>query len=353
MIDLDPYGTAAPFLDAAVQAVRDDGGLLCVTCTDAGVWASNGYPEKCFALYGGTPIKGQHSHEGGLRLILHAIATSAARYGLVMQPLLSLSIDFYARVFVKIHRSPIEVKFLAGKTMMVYNCDSGCGSWTTQLIGRNRFTTSKKGVEIWKHQFAQGPTANETCEHCGSKPHIAGPMYAGPLHDPVFVKKILDDLPGVDKEVYKTTARIEGMLSMALEECLDIFQPKPSDDGSALETELKSYDPSALDPAPFLFIPSVLSKVVHCVTPIENCIRGALRGLGYRVTRSHTKPGSIKTDAPWSVVWEVMREWVRQRSPIKEGAVREGTAGWKILGLGEKKDGKDENTQTGGRAVGV
>jgi tRNA G26 N,N-dimethylase Trm1 len=33
--DLDPYGTASPFLDAAVQAAKD-GGLLCVTCTDAG-----------------------------------------------------------------------------------------------------------------------------------------------------------------------------------------------------------------------------------------------------------------------------------------------------------------------------
>ena len=67
VIDLDPYGTAAPFLDAAVQSVRDDGGLLCVTCTDAGVWASNGYPEKAYSLYGGIPIKGMHSHEGGLR----------------------------------------------------------------------------------------------------------------------------------------------------------------------------------------------------------------------------------------------------------------------------------------------
>jgi hypothetical protein len=32
VIDLDPYGTASPFLDSAVQAVSD-GGLLCVTCT--------------------------------------------------------------------------------------------------------------------------------------------------------------------------------------------------------------------------------------------------------------------------------------------------------------------------------
>jgi tRNA (guanine26-N2/guanine27-N2)-dimethyltransferase len=48
--DFDPYGTAAPFLDAAVQAVRDNGGLLCVTCTDASVWASNSYPKKSYSL---------------------------------------------------------------------------------------------------------------------------------------------------------------------------------------------------------------------------------------------------------------------------------------------------------------
>jgi len=33
VIDLDPYGSAAPFLDGAVQAV-ENGGLLCITCTD-------------------------------------------------------------------------------------------------------------------------------------------------------------------------------------------------------------------------------------------------------------------------------------------------------------------------------
>ena len=33
VIDLDPYGTVAPFIDSAVQAVAD-GGLLCITSTD-------------------------------------------------------------------------------------------------------------------------------------------------------------------------------------------------------------------------------------------------------------------------------------------------------------------------------
>ena len=44
-IDLDPYGSAVPFLDAAIGAVAD-GGLLCVTCTDMAVLAGHNYPEK-------------------------------------------------------------------------------------------------------------------------------------------------------------------------------------------------------------------------------------------------------------------------------------------------------------------
>ncbi|KAF4630180.1 hypothetical protein G7Y89_g7960 [Cudoniella acicularis] len=346
VIDLDPYGTAAPFLDAAVQSVREDGGLLCITCTDAGVWASNGYPEKSFSLYGGIPIKGNHSHEGGLRLILHSIASTAARYGLAMEPLLSLSIDFYARVFVKIHKSPADVKFLAGKTMVVYNCDSGCGAWTTQMIAKNKLAKNKSGKGyFWKHVFGMAPSASENCGHCGMKTHMAGPMYAGPLHSPEFIKRILDGLPNISKDTYQTFDRIEGMLTLALEE---ILPPVNEDtDSPTLSSKTGKYDPAALDHFPFFFIPSALSKVIHCITPHENAFRGALRHLGYRVTRSHTKGGTIKTDAPWDVVWEVMREWVKQKAPIKENAVRKGTAGYKILRLDDPTKTSEDDARKG------
>ncbi|CAN8102877.1 unnamed protein product [Discula destructiva] len=337
VVDLDPYGTAALFLDAAVQSVHDNGGLLCVTCTDAGVWASNSYPEKAFALYGGVPVKGWHSHEVGLRLILHAINTAAARYGLYMEPLLSLSIDFYARVFVKIKKSPAAVKFSAGKTMVAYNCDSGCGAWNTQLLLRNRSLPNKKGQgSFYKHQFAQGPTSDSHCEHCGFKTHLAGPMYAGRLHDPEFIKRILNQLPDLDKAVYGTTDRIKGMLTTALEEHLEA-------PGVTFESREAKW--AEIDPYPFFFTPTQLSKVVHCATPGENAIRGALRGLGYRVTRSHCKPGSIKTDAPWDVMWHVVREWIRQKSPIKESSILPGSAGYKILDMHLRKGGTAE---TGG-----
>jgi len=61
VVDLDPYGTAGPFIDGAVQCITDGGkidilqimlaytyflGLLCVTCTDLAVLATANYPEK-------------------------------------------------------------------------------------------------------------------------------------------------------------------------------------------------------------------------------------------------------------------------------------------------------------------
>jgi tRNA(guanine-26,N2-N2) methyltransferase len=62
VVDLDPYGTAAPFIDAAIQALASDA-LLCVTCTDLSVLAGPAYPEKCYANYGGIPVKQEYTHE--------------------------------------------------------------------------------------------------------------------------------------------------------------------------------------------------------------------------------------------------------------------------------------------------
>ena len=66
VIDLDPYGSASPFLDSAVQAVKH-GGLMMVTCTDMGILAGN-HPEACWAKYGSFPIKSHFCHEQAIRI---------------------------------------------------------------------------------------------------------------------------------------------------------------------------------------------------------------------------------------------------------------------------------------------
>ena len=371
VIDLDPYGTATPFLDAAVRAVAD-GGLLCVTCTDSAIFASTGYLEKTFSQYGGLPLKGPQAHEGGLRLILHAIATAAACYGISIEPLLSLSIDFYVRVFVRIHKSPAQLKMLASKTMLLYNCDAGCGAWSIQRIAHAKGSPNRNGETVYKYTAAMGSSAGLECEHCGFKTHIVGPMWGGPIHNPSFIQCILDMLPSLDSKVYGTIPRIEGMLSTALHEDLGFealakhaaASPKMADKDKAESvttntsngTETSSTRPvPPIDPAyrtthPFFIIPTNLASVIHCQTPNEAAFRGALSHLGYRSSRSHTKAGSIVTDAPWNVIWEIMREWVRQKAPIKEGALKDGTAGKGIMSHDRRNASLNDARETFKRA---
>ena len=342
VIDLDPYGTATAFLDAAVQSLTN-GGLLCVTCTDAGILATVAYPEKTFSQYGGVSVKGPQSHEAGLRLVLQAIATSAARYGLAVEPLLSLSIDFYVRVFVKIRRSPQEVKYLAAKTMVVYNCDYGCGAWSKQYLAQIKAFEDRRGDSKFHFASAQGPSSSPLCEHCGFKTHLAGPMWGGPIQNPYFIQRMLDLLPSLSSETYGTKPRIEGMLTTARDETLLPPSANPQPKAGELNHEdspaespypLPRLPPHEPDLHPFFFLSSTLARAVHCNAPSDNALRGALIGLGYRVTRTHMKPGSLRTDAPWSVIWEVFREWVRQKCTVKEDACRPGTAGWGIMQKG-------------------
>ncbi|KAJ3135409.1 hypothetical protein HK100_002680 [Physocladia obscura] len=111
VVDLDPYGSAAPFIDAAVRSIAS-GGLLCVTCTDMAVLAGSQW-DACWAKYGSMPVpNATFCHEMALRMLLAHIQTSCAKYGRRIEPLMSCSIDFYVRVFLQVIESPAESKMM-------------------------------------------------------------------------------------------------------------------------------------------------------------------------------------------------------------------------------------------------
>ena len=108
VIDLDPYGCPAMYLDSAVRCVKDNG-LLLVTATDMAVLAGNS-PESCYVKYGSISLKIKSCHEMALRILLQTIQAHANRYGRYIEPILSISADFYIRVFVKVTTSPLQCK---------------------------------------------------------------------------------------------------------------------------------------------------------------------------------------------------------------------------------------------------
>ena len=61
VVDLDPYGSAVPFLESALNAMAD-GGLLAVTFTDMAVLCAR-TPHVCFYKYGASPLNKRYCHE--------------------------------------------------------------------------------------------------------------------------------------------------------------------------------------------------------------------------------------------------------------------------------------------------
>ena len=118
VVDLDPYGSASPFLDIGVQCVAD-GGLMCITCTDMAVLCG-AHSESCFSKYGSVAIKSKACHEEALRIVLHTVEAAASRHKRAITPLLSVHMDFYVRVFVRVHISPKDTKLSMSKTGMIY-----------------------------------------------------------------------------------------------------------------------------------------------------------------------------------------------------------------------------------------
>ncbi|KAH9901013.1 N2,N2-dimethylguanosine tRNA methyltransferase [Cubamyces lactineus] len=299
VVDLDPYGTAAPFIDASVQCVND-GGLLCVTCTDMSVLATTNYPEKCFSNYGGAPVKAEYCHEAALRLVLHTLSTSAARYGRYIQPLLSLSIDFYVRLFVRVFTAPIEVKKLFSQTAVYHVC-SGCQSFYEQPLGRVTEQVSAKGNVNLHFKVHTGPPVSERCPECNSVLHVAGPMWSGPIHNKDFVSSVLNHVEA-NEDKYGTSARMKGMLTVAKEE---------------LDT-------------PFYFTPSKIASHFHSVCPSLDETASALLHAGHKVSRSHACAGSLKTSATYTDIHDIFRSWVKKH-PVRMDKVAENSPTRQLL----------------------
>uniref|UniRef100_A0AAX7T8H7 tRNA (guanine(26)-N(2))-dimethyltransferase n=1 Tax=Astatotilapia calliptera TaxID=8154 RepID=A0AAX7T8H7_ASTCA len=274
VIDLDPYGSPASFLDAAVQSVSE-GGLLCITCTDMAVMAGNS-GETCYSKYGSVSIKAKYCHEMALRIILHSLDQRAGVYQRYIQPLLSVSVDFYIRVFVRVFTGQATVKNSASKQALVYNC-VGCGAFHLQRMGRR--TSNGKHM---KYSAATGPPVGPECEHCGQRHQLGGPIWAESIHDLEFVQKVLSAVLGNPCR-FGTSKRIEGVLSMVTEELEDV---------------------------PLYYTVDNLSSTMHCNTPSLLQFRSALLHAGHRVSLSHACKNAIKTDAPPAAIWDIMRCWV-------------------------------------------
>ena len=258
IIDIDPFGTPAPYLDSAFRALKNKG-LLAATATDlaplCGVHA-----KACVRKYGGKPLRTEYCHELAVRLLSGCMASLAAKHDIGIQILFSHSSDHYIRVYAQIaygaKKSDGSLKN-TGYIMHCFNC--------------------------LHREIAHQPFGNEQCPECGAKMEHAGPLWIGGIADEAFVEQILKEN---QNSAFKNSAKITKLLTL-------------------IKTEASA-------PATYQVLDRV-SKKLTLPAPSTIAFLTALRNSGFQAVPTHFNPRGVKTDASASAMQKLLRELVSSK----------------------------------------
>ncbi len=185
IVDIDPFGSPVKYLDCGIRATSH-GGLLSVTATDLPVLHGI-HRDACKRKYHGVPIKTEYGNEIALRLILGCVNFVAGRLDVKIIPLFVQNNMHYYKVYVKI-LVKTDVEDNMGYIMHCRTCG---------------------------HRKAQKEN-KYSCEVCGSKVEVAGPLWLGHLLDKVFIDKMLVEQEKflVDKSCQKTLLKCQKEVGM-------------------------------------------------------------------------------------------------------------------------------------------
>ena len=171
VVDLDPFGTPIPFVDAAFANTRN---LVCVTATDTAPLCG-AHLQSGIRKYSAVPQNTDYHPEMGLRTLLSALIRTAARYDVAAQPICSHVSRHYARTYLEVDHRATAADSLLEQLGFVHHCED--------CLDR-------------RHEFGHHPqSVPETCPACGSNRLLtAGPLWLGPVADSEFVESVREQL---------------------------------------------------------------------------------------------------------------------------------------------------------------
>jgi tRNA (guanine26-N2/guanine27-N2)-dimethyltransferase len=256
IIDVDPFGTPAPFLGSAFRALRNNG-LLAATATDLAPLCGV-HVKACIRKYGGKPLRTEYCHELAVRLLAGCMASLAAKHDIGIHILFSHSSDHYIRVYAQIaygaKKSDESIKN-TGYILHCFNC-------------------------LHRETVHQPFGSKEQCPECGSKMEYAGPLWIGSIFELAFVEQVI-------KESQINAFRNSGKISKLL---------------SLIKTEASA--PSTY------YVLDKLSGKLSLPAPSVQTFLNALQRSGFQAVPTHFNTRGIRTDAPAKVMQKLLRETV-------------------------------------------
>jgi tRNA (guanine26-N2/guanine27-N2)-dimethyltransferase len=255
IIDLDPFGTPVPHLDAAIQALRNNG-LIAATATDMAPLCGV-HPKACIRKYGGKPLRTEYCHELAVRFLATAIVQTAAKHDIGVHILFSHCSDHYIRVYAQIGygcQRADEALHNMGYLLHCFKC-------------LHRETAPKPF-----------PEAAAKCPECGNRMDYAGPLWIGKIFDKSFVDQMITENT---KKALRNSGKITKLLNLTREEA---------------EAPITYY---VLDK---------LSQKLSLPAPAMATFFQELRGEGFSGVATHFNSRGVRTNAPATAMQEAMKK---------------------------------------------
>lgn len=185
VVDLDPYGTPMPYADAAFASARD---LVCVTATDTAPLCG-AHLQSGIRSYSAVPRNTEYHAEVGVRILLSALARSAARFDVGVVPLVTYARSHYVRTVLELTHKPTAADAALSKLGHVAHCEECL------------YRETDRGL------IADAP---EECPNCGGERIlVAGPVWLGPTHE----REFLETVRGEISRTFGTTSKLDSLLS--------------------------------------------------------------------------------------------------------------------------------------------
>jgi len=257
-VDIDPFGSPIRFLENGFRATRR-GGLLGVSATDLAALTGKSR-RTAYWRYSLSLVRTNFYKETAIRALAGVAATTASRLSLSAEPIASLIYRHFVRVFFRVDRGRRRAYSSRSQVKYLSHCMS---CLNTCVLGE---------VSEWRGK----------CELCGEENVPLGPLWVGRLLDREILSRALSSRFREDQtysEAFKMLARL------------------------SLE----------LDDIPWSFQLSEISSRAHTSTPRTVKVVERLREIGFRASTTHYDPTAVKTDAPPTVLFEVVKDLAGNR----------------------------------------
>ena len=252
-VDVDPFGSPVPYLDSAIRALRN-GGLLALTATDmaplCGVHA-----RACLRKYGGQPLRTEYCHELAVRLLIGCLTMTAAKHAIGVKVLFSHSIDHYVRAYAAVNYGARRADKSIQQMGYILHCFSCFRREPVSGI-----------ISPLKH----------VCPICGARLSVAGPLWLGRIADKNFCSLMERE---AKQRGLRQEKRILKMLSLVTNE--------------------------AEAPVTYYTVDKICDKLNLPIPALKKVI-DRIRKAGFQAVPTHFNSRGIRTDAPASVVREIV-----------------------------------------------